>query len=250
MKRVVIDRFGGPEVLQVVEVDDPRPGPGEVRVRVLASGVSFTDAQLRAGTYLGGPKPPFTPGYELVGIVDELGPGCSRVRVGRPHRRADGVGRQRRARLRAGGIRGGGARGPRPGRGREPRLPLHDRLPAAAPDGPGEARGERSGSRRGRQGGHRRPRARSTGRPPPLRDRRRPGPRRGGAAGRGGDRLSERGLPGPGARAHRRRRGHRPRRDRWRRCLCAPSARCGPADGSSCSAATPPSRRGARTGRG
>ena len=82
MKRVVIDRFGGPEVLQVAEVDDPRPGPGEVRVRVLASGVSFTDAQLRAGTYLGGPKPPFTPGYELVGFVDELGPGCSRVRVG------------------------------------------------------------------------------------------------------------------------------------------------------------------------
>ena len=82
MKRVVIDRFGGPEVLQVVEVDDPRPGPGEVRVRVLASGVSFTDAQLRAGTYLGGPKPPFTPGYELVGIADEIGPGCSRVRVG------------------------------------------------------------------------------------------------------------------------------------------------------------------------
>ena len=82
MKRVVIDRFGGPEVLNVVDVDDPRPGPGEVRVRVLASGVSFTDAQLRAGTYLGGPKPPFTPGYELVGIVDELGPGCSRVRVG------------------------------------------------------------------------------------------------------------------------------------------------------------------------
>ena len=82
MKRVVIDRFGGPEVLKVMEVDDPRPGPGEVRVKVLASGVSFTDTQLRAGTYLGGPKPPFTPGYELVGIVDELGPGCSRVRMG------------------------------------------------------------------------------------------------------------------------------------------------------------------------
>lgn len=82
MKRVVIDRFGGPEVLNVVEVEEPRPGPGEVRVSVLASGVSFTDTQLRAGTYLGGPKPPFTPGYELVGIVDELGPGCSRVRVG------------------------------------------------------------------------------------------------------------------------------------------------------------------------
>ncbi|RKH78231.1 Zn-dependent oxidoreductase, NADPH:quinone reductase [Corallococcus sp. AB045] len=82
MKRVVVDHFGGPEVVKVVEEDPPRPGPGEARVRVLAAGVSFTDAQLRAGTYLGGPKPPFTPGYELVGIVDELGPGCSRLRVG------------------------------------------------------------------------------------------------------------------------------------------------------------------------
>ena len=82
MKRVVVDHYGGPEVLRVVEEDDPRPGPGEVRVRVLAAGVSFTDAQLRAGTYIGGPKPPFTPGYELVGVVEELGPGCSRLRVG------------------------------------------------------------------------------------------------------------------------------------------------------------------------
>jgi NADPH:quinone reductase len=82
VKRVVVDRYGGPEVLRLVEEDDPRPGPGEVRVRVLAAGVSFTDAQLRAGTYLGVPKPPFTPGYELVGVVDELGPGCSRLREG------------------------------------------------------------------------------------------------------------------------------------------------------------------------
>jgi NADPH2:quinone reductase len=82
VKRVVVDHFGGPEVLRVVEEDDPRPGPGEVRVRVLAAGVSFTDALIRAGTYLGGPKPPFTPGYELVGVVEELGPGCARLRAG------------------------------------------------------------------------------------------------------------------------------------------------------------------------
>jgi NADPH:quinone reductase-like Zn-dependent oxidoreductase len=82
MKRVVVDHFGGPEVLRVVEDKDPRPGPREVRVRVLAAGVSFTDAQLRAGTYLGVPKPPFTPGYELVGVVEELGSGCSRLRIG------------------------------------------------------------------------------------------------------------------------------------------------------------------------
>jgi NADPH:quinone reductase-like Zn-dependent oxidoreductase len=83
MKRVVVERFGGPEVLKVVDDEVPRPGPGEVLVRVLAAGVSFTDSQLRAGTYLpGAPRPPFTPGYELVGVVEELGPGCSRLGVG------------------------------------------------------------------------------------------------------------------------------------------------------------------------
>ena len=83
IKRVVVDHCGGPEVLKVVEDDVPQPGEGEVRVRVLAAGVSFTDSQLRAGTYIpGGPKPPFTPGYELVGVVEELGPGCSRLHVG------------------------------------------------------------------------------------------------------------------------------------------------------------------------
>jgi len=83
VKSVVVDHYGGPEVLKVVDQEDPQPGPGEVRVKVLAAGVSFTDAQLRAGTYLpGAPKPPFTPGYELVGVVEELGPGCSRFKVG------------------------------------------------------------------------------------------------------------------------------------------------------------------------
>src|SRR5439155_21160243 len=83
MKRVIVDHYGGPEVVKVVEDDVPIPGQGEVRVRVLAAGVSFTDSQLRAGTYIpGGPKPPFTPGYELVGVVEELGPGCTRLHVG------------------------------------------------------------------------------------------------------------------------------------------------------------------------
>jgi NADPH:quinone reductase len=81
MKRVVVDHYGGPEVLRVVEEDVPQPGPDEVRVRVLAAGVSFTDALLRAGIYLGGPKPPFTPGYELVGVVEALGAGCARLKV-------------------------------------------------------------------------------------------------------------------------------------------------------------------------
>lgn len=82
MKRVIVDRYGGPDVVRIEDTDVPVPGEGEVRVRVLASGVSITDVQILAGTYPGGPKPPFTPGYELVGVVDELGPGCTRLRLG------------------------------------------------------------------------------------------------------------------------------------------------------------------------
>jgi NADPH:quinone reductase-like Zn-dependent oxidoreductase len=82
MKRVIVDRYGGPEVLKVVEEADPRPGPGEVRVKVLAAGVSYTDAMLRVGSYLGVPKPPFTPGYELVGVVEEVGLDCTTLKVG------------------------------------------------------------------------------------------------------------------------------------------------------------------------
>ncbi|GAB4585637.1 medium chain dehydrogenase/reductase family protein [Nocardia sp. IFM 10818] len=82
MKRVVVSRYGGPEVLTVVEEQPPAPGPGQVCVRVRAAGVSFTDKLLRAGTYPGGPKPPFTPGYEFAGVVERVGPGCSALRPG------------------------------------------------------------------------------------------------------------------------------------------------------------------------
>src|SRR3974377_234770 len=93
MKRVIVDHLGGPEVLKVVEAEDPRPGPSDVLVKVLAAGVSFTDSQLRAGTYLpGAPKPPFTPGYELVGVVEQLGPDRSRLGGGGPMGAARGLG--------------------------------------------------------------------------------------------------------------------------------------------------------------
>lgn len=82
MKRVIVEHYGGPEALKVVESDAPQPGAGEVCLRVLAAGVSFTDSLLRAGAYLGVPRPPFTPGYEVVGVVEELGPGCTRLRLG------------------------------------------------------------------------------------------------------------------------------------------------------------------------
>src|SRR6204780_2765277 len=74
-QEVRIARFGGPEVLDVVQHDDvPRPGPGEVRIKVVAAGTGFTDSFIRRGRYPDYKGPlPFTPGYELVGVVEKAG---------------------------------------------------------------------------------------------------------------------------------------------------------------------------------
>jgi NADPH:quinone reductase-like Zn-dependent oxidoreductase len=72
-----ISRFGGPEVLQMVEEPTiPEPGPGQVRIKVLAAGTGFTDTMIRRGRYpdFKGPLP-FTPGYEIVGVVEKMGAG-------------------------------------------------------------------------------------------------------------------------------------------------------------------------------
>jgi NADPH:quinone reductase-like Zn-dependent oxidoreductase len=72
-----VSRFGGPEVLQVVEeLTIPEPGPRDVRVKVLAAGTGFTDTMIRRGRYpdFKGPLP-FTPGYDIVGVVEKIGAG-------------------------------------------------------------------------------------------------------------------------------------------------------------------------------
>src|ERR1022692_4919274 len=79
-----IARFGGPEVLQMVEEPTtPEPGAEEVRVKVLAAGTGFTDTFIRRGRYpdFKGPLP-FTPGYDLVGVVEQTGPGVTEPREG------------------------------------------------------------------------------------------------------------------------------------------------------------------------
>src|SRR5919112_674183 len=81
-KQVLLTKKGGPEVLEVVEREVPEPGPGEARVKVLATGVAFADVMMRHGLYPGVPEFPFTPGYDLVGEVEDLGPGVSAVAVG------------------------------------------------------------------------------------------------------------------------------------------------------------------------
>jgi len=63
--------------MTVVEEPIPEPRPGEIRVRILAAGVGYPDVLIREGTYPGGPRPPFTPGYEFIGTVDKLGAGAS-----------------------------------------------------------------------------------------------------------------------------------------------------------------------------
>ena len=76
-QHVRIARFGGPEVLELAEQPTiPDPGPGEVRIKVLAAGTGFTDTFIRRGRYpdFKGPLP-FTPGYDVVGVVEETGPG-------------------------------------------------------------------------------------------------------------------------------------------------------------------------------
>src|ERR1700674_3689594 len=76
-QHVRMSRFGGPEVLELAEESTiPNPGTGEVRIKVLAAGTGFTDSFIRRGRYpdFKGPLP-FTPGYELVGVVEKAGSG-------------------------------------------------------------------------------------------------------------------------------------------------------------------------------
>lgn len=70
--RVVVDRYGGPEVLNVVKVSLREPQKGEVRIKVEAAGVALADIMRREGVYPMSPTPPFTPGYDAVGIVDAV----------------------------------------------------------------------------------------------------------------------------------------------------------------------------------
>ena len=75
MRAIVIPRYGRPEVLEVREMPDPHPGPGEVRIRVHAAGLNFAETSARQGLYPDAPKPPCVVGYEVSGVLDELGQG-------------------------------------------------------------------------------------------------------------------------------------------------------------------------------
>jgi len=82
MKAIVCKEFGPISDLAYTEVEDPSPGKGQVRVKVLATGVNFPDGLLVQGLYQARPERPFVPGMEFCGEIVELGEGVKHLKVG------------------------------------------------------------------------------------------------------------------------------------------------------------------------
>lgn len=78
-RRIIVTHYGGPDALQLLEEECPEPKRGEVRVRVLAAGVSLPDVMAREGIHPETPSVPFTPGWDLIGTVDRVGQGVTEI---------------------------------------------------------------------------------------------------------------------------------------------------------------------------
>jgi NADPH:quinone reductase len=82
MKAIQVHQFGGPEVLKLEEIPTPKPGPGQVLVRIHAAGVNPYDTYMRAGTYAIKPQLPYTPGSDAAGTIESVGPNVTKVKPG------------------------------------------------------------------------------------------------------------------------------------------------------------------------
>jgi NADPH2:quinone reductase len=82
MKAIRVHGFGGPEVLRLEEVPTPQPGPGEMLVRMHATGVNPVETYIRAGTYARLPELPYTPGNDGAGVVEQAGADVSEFKAG------------------------------------------------------------------------------------------------------------------------------------------------------------------------
>lgn len=82
MKAIQVHKFGGPEVLEIHEVPTPKPGPGQILVRVRAAGVNPYDTYMRNGTYAIKPPLPYTPGSDAAGTVESVGEGVKKFKAG------------------------------------------------------------------------------------------------------------------------------------------------------------------------
>jgi NADPH:quinone reductase-like Zn-dependent oxidoreductase len=82
MKAAQFSRYGGPEVLEIVDLPDPHPAPGQVRIAVHAAGINATEWKLRKGVLSFGADLPQTTGRDVAGVVDKVGEGVTDVAVG------------------------------------------------------------------------------------------------------------------------------------------------------------------------
>src|SRR2546428_6235075 len=82
MKAIRVHKFGGPEVLQLDDVPDPKAGPGQVVVRIRAAGVNPVDTYIRSGSYAMLPTLPYVPGNDCAGVIETVGQGVTRFKSG------------------------------------------------------------------------------------------------------------------------------------------------------------------------
>jgi NADPH:quinone reductase-like Zn-dependent oxidoreductase len=83
MRRYLVHRYGGPDVLRLADAPEPEPGAGQVRVAARAIGINFADLIQRVGHYPRQPPMPFTPGMEAAGVIDAVGPEAPAELLGR-----------------------------------------------------------------------------------------------------------------------------------------------------------------------
>src|SRR5438067_5299556 len=82
MRAILVREFGGPEVLRLEDVPDPKPGPSEVVVRIRAAGVNPVDAYIRSGTYARKPPLPYVPGSDGAGEIESVGAEVANIAAG------------------------------------------------------------------------------------------------------------------------------------------------------------------------
>jgi NADPH:quinone reductase-like Zn-dependent oxidoreductase len=81
-RRVVLTKAGGPATIAVQSMEMPKPQSGEVRIEVAYAGINFADLLMRLGLYKPRPNYPFTPGYEMSGVIDAIGEGVDGFEIG------------------------------------------------------------------------------------------------------------------------------------------------------------------------
>src|SRR5919106_574437 len=82
MRAIVVREFGAPEVMKLEEVPDPKAGQSQVLVRVKAIGVNPVETYIRSGTYARKPNLPYTPGTDIGGVVEAVGPDVTAFKKG------------------------------------------------------------------------------------------------------------------------------------------------------------------------